>query len=579
MNAFQRSKNRLVIVSNRLPIVLEKDTAGRWQAKPGSGGLVTAMAPVLRDRGGLWIGWPGTAEKEDMDLKALLREAVKGSGYTFEPVSLTVKEVDSYYYGFANEILWPLFHDLQTRCNFDPAYWRVYRRVNHKFAEVISRSIGRDDYIWVNDYHLIGVGRELRELGVTSQIGYFLHIPFPSLDLFLKLPWRFQILKALLAYDMVGFQTQRDKNNFVQCIRAMLKEVSVRGKGQVVTAEVDDREVRIGNFPISIDFDEFAVTAESGEVDQRVAEIQANLGSDSNRRTLLLGVDRLDYTKGIPERLAAFGNALERFPRLREKISLVQIVVPSRVNIPKYRDLKLEIERMVSDINGKYAQTGWVPIHYIFRSVDRTELIALYRAADIALITPLKDGMNLVAKEYCAANVTENGVLIMSEFAGAAAQLQEEALLVNPYDVEEVAETIATAADMPIAERRRRMKALRRKVRKFDIYWWVDSFLNAIFARDLKAFPPLEDYVPSGNEMRMQAQNGNQVWKNGMPNPVARYELEGTADAVPAGAAVGPAEPDSKQETPTKGLQATEKCTGTDALRPKFGYSKHPEVA
>jgi trehalose 6-phosphate synthase len=280
---------------------------------------------------------------------------------------------------------------------------------------------------------------------------------------------------------------------------------------------VDDREVRVGNFPISIDFDEFAVTAESGEVDQRVAEIQANLGSDSNRRTLLLGVDRLDYTKGIPERLAAFGNALERFPRLREKISLVQIVVPSRVNIPKYRDLKLEIERMVSDINGKYAQTGWVPIHYIFRSVDRTELIALYRAADIALITPLKDGMNLVAKEYCAANVTENGVLIMSEFAGAAAQLQEEALLVNPYDVEEVAETIATAVDMPIAERRRRMKALRRKVRKFDIYWWVDSFLNAIFARDLKAFPPLEDYVPSGNEMRMQAQNGNQVWKNGMP--------------------------------------------------------------
>ncbi|MGA9477808.1 MAG: trehalose-6-phosphate synthase, partial [Desulfobacterales bacterium] len=179
-----------------------------------------------------------------------------------------------------------------------------------------------------------------------------------------------------------------------------------------------------------------------------------------------------------------------------------------------------EIERMVSDINGKYGQTDWVPIHYIFRSVDRTELIALYRAADIALITPLKDGMNLVAKEYCAANVTENGVLIMSEFAGAAAQLQEEALLVNPYDVEEVAETIATAVDMPIAERRRRMKALRRKVRKFDIYWWVDSFLNAIFARDLNAFPPLEDYVPSGNEMRMQAQNGNQVWKNGMPFPV-----------------------------------------------------------
>jgi len=285
----------------------------------------------------------------------------------------------------------------------------------------------------------------------------------------------------------------------------MLKNVLVWGKGQVVTAEVDDREVRIGNFPISIDFDEFAVTAARPEVDQRVAEIQANLGVDTNQRTLLLGVDRLDYTKGIPERLVAFDNALERFPKLREKMSLVQIVVPSRVNIPKYRDLKLEIERMVSHINGKYAQTGWVPIHYIFRSVDRTELIALYRAADIALITPLKDGMNLVAKEYCAANVTEHGVLIMSEFAGAAGQLQEEALLVNPYDVEEVAETIATAIDMPIAERRRRMRAMRRKVRKFDIYWWLNSFLNAIFASDLKAFPPLEDFVPGRNELLLQA--------------------------------------------------------------------------
>jgi trehalose 6-phosphate synthase len=521
MNAFHRSKNRLVIVSNRLPVVLEKGATGRWKAIPGSGGLVTAMAPVLRNRGGLWIGWPGTVEKEGMDLDELLREAVRGSGYTFKPVPLTSEEVDGYYYGFANEILWPLFHDLQTRCNFDPDYWRVYRRVNRKFAEVIHRNIDEDDYIWIHDYHLIGTGLELRELGITAKIGFFLHIPFPALDLLLKLPWRFQILKALLAYDLVGFQTQRDKRNFVHCVRTMLKNMPVRGKGQVVIAEVDQREVRIGNFPISIDFDEFALEADSAGVGRRAAEIRSNLGSDSNRRTLLLGVDRLDYTKGIPERLAAFGNALDRFPRLREKVSLVQVVVPSRVHIPKYRDLKLEIDRMVGDINGKYGQTDWVPIHYIFRSVERVELLALYRAADIALVTPLKDGMNLVAKEYCAANVTENGVLIMSEFAGAAAQLHPEALLVNPYDVEEVAETIAAAADMPSAEGRRRMKALRRKVRKFDIYWWVDSFLNAGFARDLQAFPPLEDYVPSGNDLRMQAWDKNQTWKSDVPFPVA----------------------------------------------------------
>ncbi len=494
IHAEHPTQKRLVIVSNRLPIVLKEEAHGRWVVKPGSGGLVTAMAPVLKDRGGVWIGWAGAEDTPDMHMDLLLREAVQDSGYTFKPVPLSRSEVEGYYYGFANEILWPLFHDLQTRCNFDPGYWGVYRQVNRKFADVIFHNTGKEDDIWVHDYHLVAVGQELRALGVTAKIGFFLHIPFPPLDLFLKLPWRFQILDALLAYDLVGFQTQRDKRNFAQCVRALFKHAPVRGKGRVVTTEINQREVRIGNFPISIDFDEFAGKAESAAVSQRAAEIQTNLGADSNRRRLMLGVDRLDYTKGIPERLAAFGNTLERFPQLLEKISLIQIVVPSRVDIPKYRDLKLEIERMVSDINGKFAQTHWVPIHYIFRSVDRSELVALYRAADIALITPLKDGMNLVAKEYCACNVTEDGVLIMSEFAGAAAQLHPEAILVNPHDVEEVAGSIAAACDMPLSEKRRRVKALRRKIQKSDIYWWVDSFIKAVFARDLKALPALDDH-------------------------------------------------------------------------------------
>ncbi|MFO7707078.1 MAG: trehalose-6-phosphate synthase [Desulfobacterales bacterium] len=487
------TKERLVIVSNRLPILLKEEADGSWAVKPGSGGLVTAMAPVLKDRGGVWIGWSGTEEKKGLDQDSLLGEAVQDSGYTFKSVALSRSELDGYYYGFANEILWPLFHDLQTRCNFDPNYWGIYQNVNRKFAKVIFHNTGKDDDIWVHDYQLIIVGQALRALGVTSKIGYFLHIPFPPLDLFLKLPWRFQILEALLAYDLIGFQTQRDKRNFAQCVRAMFKHVPVRGKGRVVTTEVNHREVRIGNFPISIDFDEFAGEAERTAVRHRANEIRANLSADSNRRTLLLGVDRLDYTKGIPERLAAFGNTLERFPQLREKISLIQIVVPSRVDIPKYKDLKLEIDRMISNINGKFAQTHWVPIHYIYRSVDRGELVALYRAADIALITPLKDGMNLVAKEYCACNISEDGVLIMSEFAGAAAQLHPEAILVNPYDVEEVAGSIAAACEMPLSEKRRRMKALRRKIQKSDIYWWVDSFIKAVFACDLKVLPPGEE--------------------------------------------------------------------------------------
>lgn len=507
-----RPQNRLVIVSNRLPVVLTEDDDGRWQAEAGSGGLVTAMAPVLRDRGGLWIGWPGTAvDEEKVDLEGLLNSAAE-AGYTFKPVSLTADEVAGYYHGFANEVLWPLFHDLQASCYFDPVYWKAYRRVNRKFAEVIMAHTGRDDHIWIHDYHLIGVGLELREAGLASRIGYFLHIPFPPLDLFLKLPWRFQILNALLAYDLVGFQTQRDKRNFIHCVRAMRKDVRVRGKGQVATAEIGGREVRIGNFPISIDYDEFARKAESQEVERRVAEIQNDLGMQEDRHHLVLGVDRLDYSKGIPERLKAFANFLERFPALRGKVSLVQIVVPSRTGIRKYQDLKRDIERLVSKINGEYGRIDWTPIHYIFRSVDRTELVALYRAADVALITPLKDGMNLVAKEYCAANVREDGVLILSEFAGAAPQLHKEALLVNPYDVEEVAGAIATACEMAPRERRRRMKAMRRKVRKSDIFWWVDAFLNAGFARDLKAFPALDDYMPAGEDARIQAQSGSPDW-------------------------------------------------------------------
>ncbi|MGB5985911.1 MAG: trehalose-6-phosphate synthase [Desulfobacterales bacterium] len=490
------SAHRLVIVSNRLPIVLNQTPEGFWRVAPGSGGLVTAMAPILKDRGGLWIGWPGSTESEGMDFDALLAEATDGGGYTFKAVPLSRAEVEDYYYGFSNEVLWPLFHDLQTRCNFDPRYWRMYCEVNRKFAEVTARNSSREDHIWVHDYHLIRTGQALRDLGSRAKIGYFLHIPFPPLDLFLKLPWRFEILNSLLAYDLVGFQTPRDKRNFVQCLRAIRRDVPVKGRGQVVLAEGEERQVRIGNFPISIDFDEFARQATDPGVDQRVEQIRTNLSSEELRRTLLLGVDRLDYTKGIPERLQAFAIALKHYPELREKISLIQIVVPSREKIPKYQELKLEIQRLVSDINGRYGQTGWVPIHYIFRSVDRAELVALYRAADIALITPLKDGMNLIAKEYCAANIEDQGVLIMSEFAGAAGQFQRQALLVNPYDREGVAAAIASACAMPRAEAKRRMKTLRRKVRKSDIYWWVDAFLNAVFAHDLSAFKPLEEYIP-----------------------------------------------------------------------------------
>ena len=469
--------DRLVIVSNRLPIALTRVDTKQWKVQLSPGGLVTALTPILHERGGLWIGWPGTLEK--VDLNELLAVASRDLGYILEPVLLTEEEVKQYYFGFSNEILWPLFHDLQTRCNFDPAYWHAYQMVNRKFAKVIAENAGMADYIWVHDYQLILVAKELRSMGVENKVGFFLHTPFPALDIFMKLPWRTKILEALLDYDVVGFQTRRDRNNFVYCVETMLKGLQVDARKQVSTMMTPKREIGIGSFPASIDFRDFARLAASPVVTQAAKQLRES----TPNQQIVLGVDRLDYSKGIPEKLRAFKNALERFAGLRGKIVLVQIVVPSREDISEYRILKAEIEGLVSEINGVFSRSGWTPVHYMFRSLERTELVAYYRAADIALITSLKDGMNLVAKEYCAANVDKSGVLVLSEFAGAAAQLRTSSLLVNPYDIEGVAEAIYQAYDMSMDERRWRMHRLRKCVARRDVFWWADSFLQAAIAR------------------------------------------------------------------------------------------------
>ncbi len=491
MNDMTHGSSRLVVVSNRLPIVV-KPVDGQWTFTPGSGGLVSALAPVLRNRGGIWIGWPGTSEADPATLSDLLREATRHSGYTLKPVALDQKDKEDFYYGFANEVIWPLFHDLQSHCNFAPRYWEAYTRINRRFADVIIQNTHPGDFIWIHDYHLMNVGQELRAQGVGARTGFFLHIPFPPLDIYMKLPWRFPLLRALLEYDLIGFQTLRDRRNFLQCVRLVAPDMSVTGKGQVITLRAGNRELRVGTFPIGIDYQEFARGSKAEPVIRKARELHEDLPG----RQVILGVDRLDYTKGICHRFEAFRNALQRFPELHHRTTLVQVVVPSREDIPKYHALKMEMERLVGEINGQFTQSGWVPIHYIFRSLSRLELLAYYRACEIALITPLKDGMNLVAKEFCAATPVNNSVLILSEFAGAASQLQKGALLVNPYNVEEVAETIQRAIAMGPGERRARMHKLKRFVREYDIFWWVDAFLRAAIAKDLSNFPVPEEYVP-----------------------------------------------------------------------------------
>ncbi|HVP44693.1 MAG TPA: trehalose-6-phosphate synthase [Terriglobales bacterium] len=465
------NNERMVVVSNRLPVVINRTPDG-VTVEPASGGLVTALRPLLNDCAGVWIGWTGTDASPEID--GVLEAHSQHSNFALKPVFMTPEERSRFYCGFSNEVLWPLFHDLQSRCNFDPSYWDTYLTVNYRFAETAAREAQPGDLVWVHDYHLMSVALGLRRLGIQERLAYFHHIPFPGPDIFEKLPWREEILTALLDFDVVGFQTLRDRRNFADCLRQFVKAAEIRGHGDHLIVEEPGRNTLVGAFPISIDFEEFAHGASDNAVSARAAGIVRSVG-DSH---IILGVDRLDYTKGIPERLAAFRHLLKEHTELHRKITLVQVVVPSREEIPKYSELKALIERWVSEINGHFSEPGWVPVHYIHRHIDRAELLAYYRAADVALVTPLKDGMNLVSKEYCAARVNNDGVLILSEFAGAAFQLHRGALLVNPYHTRAVAEAIRRACEMPLPEQKKRMRKSRALIRRRDIYWWRDAFCS-----------------------------------------------------------------------------------------------------
>src|SRR5215467_10829295 len=467
--------NRLIIVSNRLPFALDSAGEDLWTVTPAVGGLVSAVEPVLRERGGTWIGWPGIAGKIP---QGPLAEATRDAGYKVVPVALSETERNEFYYGYSNEVIWPLFHDLQNFCNFEPAYWQTYKQVNERFADAIIRNARPDDFIWVHDYHLMYVAQALRERNRSrnlSALTFFLHIPFPPYDIFAKLPQQRRLLRALLQFDLLGLQTRRDVRNFLQCVRRVMPDAKVLSRDERHVIRFENRKIRIGHFPIGIDFDSFENGAKSEAVSQRSHQLRTSFPDCQ----LILGSDRLDYSKGIPERLRAFRNALERYPELRGQVVLIQVVVPSRVEIPRYHEFKNRIDRLVGDINGRFSTSTWLPVHYRFRSLDRADLLAHYRACEIALVTPLKDGMNLVAKEHCACCVDQNAVLILSQFAGAAEQLKRGALLVNPYDIEQMADVILAAFRMSRTERKARMKRMRRVVRSENVFWWMDSFLKA----------------------------------------------------------------------------------------------------
>jgi trehalose 6-phosphate synthase len=435
--------------------------APEWEVSPG--GLVTALLPVAKSRRGAWVGWSGSA---DNSLRAFRHQ-----GVSIRPVTLTDAEIRDYYHGFSNRTLWPLFHDAIRTPEFHRHWWKAYLEVNQRFARAAAAAAKPGDVVWVHDFHLLLAPRMIRERRSDVKIGFFLHIPFPPEELFAWLPWRTHILEGLLGADLVGFQIQSDARNFARLAREF-----AAAEGTDNELIFDNRSIRVGAFPISIDFSDFNSIAEAPETQAKAREIRKQIGFT---RKIILCVDRLDYTKGIDARLHAWESMLDSRDVTVDKHVLVQVAVPSRENLPDYTALREEVERSVGHINGEHSQPGRVAVHYFRRNLPREELVAWYLAADVMLVAPMRDGMNLVAKEFVAARSDLGGVLVLSEFAGAARELRR-ALLVNPRDIDGLTQSLRTALALPRQDARQRMAILRMIVRRHDVHVWAADFLNAI---------------------------------------------------------------------------------------------------
>jgi len=454
----------LVVVSNRLPFRAERDVGGLSLMR-SAGGLVTALEPALERRGGVWVGWPG-ATREDAEAAGGI--ALPPSGrIRYRAVSLSASEVAQFYGGFANRTLWPLFHYFVARTSIDGATWRVYERVNELFAQAAAEEYTDGALVWIHDYQLLRAPHYLRRLAPRTRIASFLHIPFPAADVFRVLPWSRALLQGMLAADLVGFQVPSYAEHFLTCAERLLGCEVDRAAGVV---RFEGREVSVQAHPIGIDVELIERLALARPLPTRPAGVP--------RVAEILGADRLDYTKGIYERLMAIERLLERHSGYRRRVRFTQVLVPSRERVAEYAEMKRQIDETVGRINGRFSEAGWTPVRYLARSLPLEELVPLYRSADVALITPLRDGMNLVAKEYAVAQMENDGVLVLSEMAGAADELQE-ALVVNPFDIEAVADALHRALSMSEDERRARMSALRDRVRSHDVHAWVDDFLRA----------------------------------------------------------------------------------------------------
>lgn len=461
--------NKVIIVSNRLPVSIKKRN-NKYDFEHTVGGLASGLDSFQRSSNSVWVGWPGTFYyKEDKRREQYIEDQL-GKKFNYSPVFQSQTDAEKFYAGYCNSTIWPLFHYFTQFTIHDKSFWNSYKSVNKKFCEAVLKNFRQGDSIWIHDYHLLLLPKLLRERLPKAKIGFFLHIPFPSYEVFRLLPQRKEILEGLLGSDIIGFQTYGYMRHFLDNVDRLLGLDD--SLGQINT---EDRAVRADVFPIGIDYERYNKASEDPKIEKEITRLKKKIGN----RKVILSVDRLDYTKGIPQRLKAFTDFLERFPRWREKVIFILVASPSRTKVESYRLLKKQIDELIGRINGKYGGLGWSPILYLYRSLDFPELSALYTVADIALVTPIRDGMNLVAKEFISTKTDGSGVLILSEMAGAVEELRD-ALVVNPTNNDEMIDALKKALEMSRGEQTIRNRAMQKSLAHYNERLWAESFIKAL---------------------------------------------------------------------------------------------------
>lgn len=464
---------KLIIISNRLPITVSK-AGDKISYSPSSGGLATALSSVDNIQEKLWIGWPGIAEDDltNQEKKEITKELLKQNCV---PVFLSEKQIKEFYLGFCNGTLWPLFHYFSLYTEYEDRYWQAYKKINQQFCNVTIKYAGKDSLIWVHDYHLMLLPQELRRKLKEQKIGFFLHVPFPSFEIFRLLPYRKELLNGLLGADLLGFHVYDYARHFLSSTSRLLGYEHKLG-----TILVKDHKVKVDAFPIGIDYKKFANASKLKPVKNEIKALKAI----TKKQKVIISIDRLDYTKGILQRLKAYQMFLQKNPQFHKKVMMILLAVPSRTGVNAYADLRRNVEQLISRINGEYSSVNWTPVHYLFRSVPFEQVAAFYNVGDIALITPLRDGMNLVAKEFIASKQRNPGVLILSEMAGAASELSE-AITVNPNDKVDIAGAIKQAIEMSSIEQKSRMKHMQKRISQYDVSSWASDFIRAL--REIKS--------------------------------------------------------------------------------------------